>query len=95
LHDFRRTVARDGVAAHESEKAVMQLTGHKTASTFKRYQITDTRDIARVQVAMAAFRARATAQIDAVHTDKRRTAAEKMSPKSSRLLKAVTRGDRS
>jgi integrase len=84
LHDFRRTVARDAIRGGASEKVAMEMTGHKTASTFKRYQITDTRDVARAQAEMAAFRAAARQRALAL-------APEAASPRAPR----VRRGSRS
>lgn len=43
-HDFRRTAARYLVNAGVPEKLAMEITGHKTASIFRRYHITTQAD---------------------------------------------------
>jgi len=47
FHDFRRTAARDMVAAGVDYHTAMQVTGHRTMSMFLRYQITDMRSMVR------------------------------------------------
>jgi integrase len=44
LHDMRRSAARNLIRAGASETVAMSITGHKTSSIFKRYNITDTND---------------------------------------------------
>lgn len=44
LHDFRRSAVRNLRKRGVSEKVIMTISGHKTASTFKRYDIIDESD---------------------------------------------------
>lgn len=45
LHDFRRTAARNLIAAGVDRQVAMKLLGHKTESIFNRYRITTNRDL--------------------------------------------------
>jgi len=44
LHDFRRSAIRNLRNAGNAEEVAMKISGHKTASTFKRYSIVDAVD---------------------------------------------------
>jgi integrase len=50
LHDFRRSAARNSTRSGTPEQIAMRLLGHRTASAFRRYRITDDADL---QVAAA------------------------------------------
>lgn len=57
VHDFRRTVMRDGVQAGNDLYTVMALTGHKSIETARRYNIIDTRRVAAAMTLTDAWRA--------------------------------------
>jgi integrase len=47
FHDFRRSGARRLIAAGVSQAVAMRVSGHKTPSIFRRYQIVETSDVAQ------------------------------------------------
>lgn len=55
FHDLRRTALTNMVWAGISETVAMEITGHWTRKTFKRYHIASDRDIREVAVKMANF----------------------------------------
>jgi integrase len=44
LYDLRRTFCRDGIRAGVPQSVVMSISGHRTVSTFLRYNITNDAD---------------------------------------------------
>jgi len=51
LHDCRRTVARDMVAAGASPHEAMQVTWHRSLAMFERYNLKTTREAAKALAA--------------------------------------------
>jgi integrase len=45
VHDFRRTALRDLIRAGVHQHVAMQISGHRSASVFKRYDIVDVEDV--------------------------------------------------
>lgn len=53
VHDLRRSAARNLTNAGVPQHVIMQITGHRTASMFRRYAITVPQDLANAQTALA------------------------------------------
>jgi integrase len=86
LHDFRRSAARELRRAGVAESVVMQIGGWKTREMFRRYAITDSRDIA------AAIEKREQARAEFGHDfshDRAKTAPETVQPAAQSITKRV------
>jgi integrase len=69
IHDLRRSAARELRRAGVPESVCMAVTGHKTASMFRRYAITDSTDQARALEAREALLAAEASRADGGQRD--------------------------
>lgn len=58
VHDLRRTGVRNLRRLGFAEKTIMEISGHRTASVFRRYDVTDEADLAQVALALDRKRAK-------------------------------------
>ena len=66
FHDFRRTAARDLIRSGVGESVAMCITGHKTNSMFKRYNITNTDDVREALRSVGKYRTEREEKIHAI-----------------------------
>jgi integrase len=57
-HDLRRSAVRDMIRAGVPQTVAMRISGHKTDAIFRRYDITEDKDITAASASLRAFRSR-------------------------------------
>jgi integrase len=60
-HDLRRSAIRDLIRAGVSQTVAMRISGHKTDAVFRRYNITEDKDLLAAKDSLRAYRAMASA----------------------------------
>lgn len=68
FHDFRRSGVRNLVRAGVPQHVAMKISGHKTDSVFKRYDVVSEADILQAAVKLDAFHAARKGRSEAPHT---------------------------
>ncbi len=56
FHDLRRSAVRNLIRAGDPRSVAMQISGHKTESVFRRYDIVDSQEIRDAATKMTAFK---------------------------------------
>jgi integrase len=66
LHDLRRSGIRDMIRGKVSQTVAMKISGHKTASMFRRYDITDEGDLREAMLSVQKYREAERSKVTAI-----------------------------
>jgi hypothetical protein len=66
IHDRRRPGVRNLIRAVVSETVAMKISGHRTPSVFRRYNITSTEDLHIAKVKLVQYSSRSSAELSQV-----------------------------
>lgn len=66
FHDLRRSAVRDMIRSGVSQNVAMRISGHKTASMFRRYDITDEGDLREAMVNIQKYREAERSKVTAI-----------------------------
>jgi len=66
FHDFRRTAVRDMIRSGVPQSVAMKISGHKTSSMFRRYDITDENDLRQAIEAVERYHETAKQKVERV-----------------------------